>query len=199
MTTKISYFDFPGGRGEDCRLALHIAGVDFEDDRIKGPAWGEMKAGTPMGKLPVLTIDGRQVAQSNAILAYLGREHGLHPADAFEAARHESVMMYVEDFRAQIAQDTSADDEDDKREKRIAFADGYMNDWAERVERQIAGPFFAGDDINVVDLKISGLIGWFKRGGVDHIGADYFDRFPKLTALYDAVHSHERVADWYAD
>lgn len=31
---KLTYFDAPASRGEECRLALHIAGVPFEDNRI---------------------------------------------------------------------------------------------------------------------------------------------------------------------
>ena len=30
---KLTYFDFPGGRAEPTRLALHIGGVAFEDYR----------------------------------------------------------------------------------------------------------------------------------------------------------------------
>jgi len=33
---KLSYFDFHGGRGEPARLALSIAGIPFEDDRVPG-------------------------------------------------------------------------------------------------------------------------------------------------------------------
>jgi len=32
---KLTYFDAPVSRGEECRLALHLAGVDFEDIRIR--------------------------------------------------------------------------------------------------------------------------------------------------------------------
>ena len=35
---KLMYFDAPVSRGEECRLALHIAGVDFEDVRVSGDA-----------------------------------------------------------------------------------------------------------------------------------------------------------------
>ena len=36
---RLIYFDAPVSRGEECRLALHLAGVDFEDVRIKFDAW----------------------------------------------------------------------------------------------------------------------------------------------------------------
>ncbi|MFT4726179.1 MAG: glutathione S-transferase [Granulosicoccus sp.] len=32
-TYKLTYFDFDGGRGEPVRIALHAAGIKFEDVR----------------------------------------------------------------------------------------------------------------------------------------------------------------------
>ena len=44
---KLTYFDFHGGRGEPARLALSIAGIPFEDDRVPGPDWPRRKPSTP--------------------------------------------------------------------------------------------------------------------------------------------------------
>lgn len=193
----LTYFDFPGGRGEDCRLALHVAGVDFHDDRLKGPDWGNRKPDTPFGALPVLSMDGRTLGQSNAILSYIGRTHGLHPTDAWEAAEHDAVMMFVEDLRHKVATSTRSESEDEKKASRMEFADGYLKMWADRLEQRIEGPFLAGDALNVADLKIAGVMNWFRRGGVDHIEPTYFDRFARLTALSDAVYADPRVKSWY--
>src|SRR6185436_14764647 len=93
---RLIYFDAPVSRGEECRLALHLAGVDFEDVRISGAQWAPMKESKPYGGLPVLELPGRApLAQSNAILVMIGRLHGLHPKDDFEAARHEGMMQHV--------------------------------------------------------------------------------------------------------
>src|SRR3982751_3607246 len=97
---KLIYFDAPVSRVAKCRLALHFAGIDFEDARIKAEEWPAMKDETPYGGLPVLELPGRPpLAHSNAILVLIGREHGLHPTDDFEAARHEGMMQHVEDLR----------------------------------------------------------------------------------------------------
>ena len=62
---KLTYFDFHGGRGEPARLALSIAGIPFEDDRVPGADWPRRKPSTPFGSLPVLEVDGAIVTQSN--------------------------------------------------------------------------------------------------------------------------------------
>ncbi len=90
---RLIYFDAPVSRGEECRLALHLAGVDFEDVRVKPADWPATKEHTPYGALPVLEMPGcPALAHSNAILVLIGRRHGLHPADDIEAARHEGMM-----------------------------------------------------------------------------------------------------------
>src|SRR5688572_23205471 len=100
---KLIYFDMPVSRGEECRLALHLAGVDFIDERIGRDAWPALKPTTPFGSLPVFELPGEPpLAQSNAILALIGRRHGLHPEDLIEAARHEALMCHVEDLRANV-------------------------------------------------------------------------------------------------
>src|SRR5690348_7916414 len=97
---KLIYFDAPVSRGEECRLALHLAGVDFEDVRIKPAAWPAMTDKPPYAAMPVLELPGQSpLAHSNAILVMIGRRHGLHPTDDFEAARHEGMMQHVEDLR----------------------------------------------------------------------------------------------------
>ena len=83
---KLTYFDIAASRGEECRLALQIAGVDFEDVRIKMADWPAVKGTTPFGSVPVLELPGiPPLAHSNAILGLIGRKHGLHPKDDIEA------------------------------------------------------------------------------------------------------------------
>ena len=196
-TIKLSYFDFPGGRGEDCRIALHLAGVEFEDHRVKGPQWSDLKPSTPFGAMPVLEVNGKQLAQSNAILRLIGTRHELHPSDDWEAAQHEALMAAAEDLRTKLTPVLSIKD-DTKQAKREEFANSYMQTWAANIDRQIEGPFVAGDKLNVADLKLYVLVKWFTTGGVDHVPTDVFKNAPKLMALYEAVQSHPKVKDWYA-
>lgn len=193
----LTYFDFPGGRGEASRLALHIAGTDWVDDRFRGE-WPDKKPTTPFGGLPTLEIPGKGIlSQSNAILAYIGREHGLLPADSWECARHEALMNAVEDLRAR-ASTTDRDDEDEKRQAREKYVSGYFRHWANNVSAQIEGPFVGGDEISVADLKLFVAMRSYTKGVYDYIPENILEPFPKITGLMDAVAAHPRVVDWYA-
>jgi len=195
---RLIYFDAPVSRGEECRLALHLAGIDFDDVRIKPADWPALKDGTPYGSLPVLELPGSPaLGHSNAILVLIGRRHGLHPADDFEAARHEGMMQHVEDLRAHVSP-TLRMGEAEKKAAREALVAGYLPAWAGAAERNIAGPFFGGEKINVVDLKIHMAVRWFSGGKLDHVPATIFADFPKLMGVHDAVRDHAGVRAWYA-
>jgi len=196
---KLTYFDAPVSRGEECRLALHLAGIDFDDARIKGADWPEMKEQTPYGGLPVLELPGRPpLAHSNAILVMIGRLHGLHPRDDFDAARHEGMMQHVEDLRSVVGP-TIRMNEPEKKATREALVESYLPAWARSAEKNIPGePFFGGAKLNVVDLKLHMAVRWFIAGKVDYIPATIFAAYPKLMRVHDAVRDHAGVKSWYA-
>lgn len=197
---KLTYFDAPVSRGEECRLALHIAGVDFEDHRVKREDWSKLKSTTPFGSMPVLEMPGHPpLAQANAILGLVGRQHGLHPMDPFEAARHEAVMNHVEDLRSNVSPTIRIADEAEKKKAREALVASYLPTWGANAEKQIGdGPFFAGVKLQVVDIKLYMAVRWFIGGSVDHIPATIFAAFPKLTRVHDTVRDDARVKAWYA-
>jgi glutathione S-transferase len=197
---KLTYFDAPTSRGEECRLALHIAGVAFDDIRLKREEWPALKPTTPFGSLPLLEMPGQPpLGQSNAILALIGRLNGLHPTDLFEAARHEAMMGHVEDLRGAVTPTLRITDEAEKRKAREALVASYLPTWGRNAERQIGdGPFFAGSKLHVVDIKLHMAVRWFAGGKVDHVPATIFGDFPKLMRAHDAVRDDARVKAWYA-
>lgn len=200
---KLTYFDFPGSRGEECRLALHLAGVAFEDERLKPADWPTRKEQTPWGSLPTFEVEGRGVlAQTNAILVYVGREHGLHPTDPWTAARHEELMSAVEELRAHVVPVLRIQDPEQRVKAREELASGFLQRWGRAVERRLAelgdGPFVGGDAIHVADLKLYMAARWFSSGNVDHVPRDVFAEFPRLVALEQAVANHPKIVAWYA-
>jgi glutathione S-transferase len=198
-TTTLTYFDIPASRGEECRLALHLAGVPFTDERLKGPEVVARKRQFPFGAVPVLTVEGHPpLAQSNTILRLIGREHGLHPTDAWAAAREEAIMDSVEDMRHHMRPIGRIKDETEKKRAREEAANGYLQDWAGYLERQIEGPFVGGSQIHVVDLKIFVALAAYLKGTIDHVPTDVFKAFPRLLGVYEGVRQHPKIQAWYA-
>ena len=195
---RLIYFDFAGSRGEECRIALHLAGIDFEDVRVKARDWPAMKADMPFGAMPVLEMPGKvPLAHSNAILVFIGRQHRLHPTDAFEAARHEALMCAVEELRHTITPVLRITDPEQKRQAREALAANELRTWGGQVERQLAGgPFVGGATLQVADLKLYMAVRWLTTGTVDHVPTTVFDDCPKLLRLYHAVGEHAGVKSW---
>lgn len=196
---KLTYFDSPTSRGEECRLAFSVAGVDFEDHRIPRDAWPALKPTTPFGSLPVLELAGKPaVSQSNAILAHIGRRYGLLPADEWESLRLESLLSAVEDLRHAIGRTFGIKDPEELAKKRAELVDGPIKTWAANMEKQIVGPFAAGDAISVADVKLFVVLGWLKKGVLDHVPPDVTAPYPKLEKVWKSVAEHPRVVAWYA-
>jgi prostaglandin-H2 D-isomerase / glutathione transferase len=197
---RLTYFDFAGSRGEECRIALHLAGVDFEDVRVKSADWPALKASMPFGAMPVLEMPGkRPLAHSNAILVFIGRRHGLHPADDFEAAQHEALMCAVEELRHSITPTLRISDPQQKRAAREALASNELATWGACVEAQLGdGPFVAGASIQVADIKLYMVVRWLTSGTLDHVPTNVLDHCPKLLRLHRAVAEHPGVRAWQA-
>ena len=195
---RLIYFDFAGSRGEECRMALHLAGVDFDDVRVANTDWPARKPLTPFGAMPVLEIDGRPpLGESNAILVYIGRRHGLHPQDDLEAAYHEALMSYAEQLRHHISPLLRITDEALKRSAREELAGTYLPVWGANVERQLGDhPFVGGATLQVVDIKLYMVVRWLTSGTIDHVPTTVFDHCPKLKRLCQQVGEHEGVKGW---
>ncbi|GFH29640.1 uncharacterized protein HaLaN_28333, partial [Haematococcus lacustris] len=77
---RLIYFDIPG-KAELTRVLLNVGNVPFEDYTISREQWAELKPTMPYGQIPVLEVDGKQLAQSSAIERYAARLAGLYPQD----------------------------------------------------------------------------------------------------------------------
>ncbi|XP_030745172.1 glutathione S-transferase-like [Sitophilus oryzae] len=96
-TYKLYYFD-AAGRGAIIRHLFAYGNQSFEDIRIPKDQWPEYKNKTPFGQLPVLEIDGQQVAQSRAIARYLAKKFNLVGKNDLEALKCDELIDTIEDF-----------------------------------------------------------------------------------------------------
>jgi glutathione S-transferase len=197
---KVTYWDFAGGRGEEVRLALAIAGIEFEDNRINRETFTALKRDLPFAMVPVIEIEGHgMLGQTNAILRLVGRLHGLFPEEPFEAARHDVLMDAVEDLRWRITRTMTIQDGAEKKAAREQLSRDFVPDWGLWVERLIGdGPFVNGATPGVADIKIHMVNNWLSDGRIDDMPRDLLDAYPKLKAVASGVGAHPAVVAWYA-
>jgi glutathione S-transferase len=201
-TLKLTYFDIHAGRGEVARIALTLAGIPFEDVRVKFQDWGALKPTTVFGAIPVLVVDGQELAQSNTINRFVGKLAGLYPDDALQAAFCDEVMDAVEDISIHIGGTMWIKDEEQKKAKRQELADGALSQYLDRIQKRLearGGEFFAGGRLSVADLKVYLWIRHLKSGTLDYIPTDLADRVaPKLVAHFERVKADPRIAAYNA-
>lgn len=197
---KLTYFDFDGGRGEPARLALHLGGIAFEDQRVAGKDWPALRERTPFLAMPTLEVDGKVVAQSNSINRYVGKLAGLYPRDDWQALLCDEVMDAAEDISTRIGHtiDLPADA---KKKAREELAAGLITHYLQQFQARLqaaGGEYFADQRLTVADLRMFMLVRWLRSGVLDHIPKDLVDRVaPKLVQHFERVASHPKVAEYY--
>ena len=197
----LTYFDFDGGRGEAARLAMHLAGIAFEDKRIAGKDWPALRDKTPFQSMPVLEVDGKVITQSNTLNRYLGKLAGLYPKDDWQAALVDEVMDAVDDISTKIAT-TMALEGEAKKKAREALVAGPIPRFLQQIEALLeagGGEWFVEKRLTVADLKCFLSVRWLKSGALDHIPADIVDQHAPLLAKHlEWIKNHPKIAAYYA-
>ena len=200
MSIKLTYFDIHGGRGEPARIALRMAGVPFEDERVPFAQWRSLKPTFPFQSMPVLEVDGRRITQSNTINRYVGKLTDLYPSDPWQAALCDEVMDAVEDIGQRVSA-TFTMTESEKKNVREMLASGPIPMFLRGLEGLIGargGTFFADDRLTVADLKALVWIGHLLSGKLDHIPAHVVaENAPRLVSYYETICDHPKVKPYF--
>lgn len=198
---KLTYFDFPGGRAEPARLALHLGGIPFEDHRFPFAEFAEVRKTTPLRQVPTLHVNGVQVTQSDAITRYAGRLAGLYPDDALQALLCDEVMGALEDINVKIGATFGLTGEalESARKALVAGPLPLYLTWLETQLEQHGGDYFADQRLTVADLKAFVVLRWLVSGKLDHLPTDLLDRLaPKLAAYMQRIAAVPAIAAYYA-
>lgn len=142
--------------------------IDTAKRQSRTPEFLAMNAA---GQVPtVLLDDGRALAESNAIIRYLGRGSALVPADAFDQAKMDEWLFweqyshepYVAVCRYQMVYlGKPASSLDPEKVKR-----GYAA--LDRMEQQLAASkFLVGDSASLADLSLLAYTRLAHEGGFD--------------------------------
>ena len=197
---KLTDFDFSGGRAEPARLALHIGGIPFDDNRFAFGDFAEVRKTTPLDQVPTLHVNDVQVTQSDAITRYAGKLAGLYPEDALQALFCDEVMGALEDINTKIGATFGMTGDALKHARETLAADvlpRYLR-WLQNQLEAHGGEFFADHRLTVADLKVFVMLRWFSSGKLDHIPADLVEAVaPKLAAFVDRIAGTPAIAEYY--
>lgn len=198
---KLIYFDFPGGRAEPARLALHLGGIAFEDYRFAPAEFAQIRKTTPLLQVPVLQLNDVQITQSDAITRYAGKLAGLYPDDAFQALLCDEVMSALEDLNVKVGATFGMSGDELKNARSALVSDAlprYLR-WLETQLESHGGEFFADNRLTVADLKSFVVTRWLGSGKLDHIPVDLVDTAaPKIKAHMLRIGSTPAIAQYYA-
>ena len=198
---KHTYFDIDGGRGEVTRIALHAAGIEFEDNRISFQQFGEARGSMRFNAVPVLEIDGEEISQSDAMSRYAGRLAGLYPDDPLQALYCDEVTGAFEDL-THFTVRTFGLEGDALKEARKQLVDGKMAVFLKGVQELLhrgGGEYFADKRLTVADLRSFVQVRSLSAGLLDHVPADIVQTVaPDLVEHHQRVAADSRVATWYA-
>lgn len=175
------------------RAAIVLAekGVPFERrdvDLDHKPDW--FLAVSPLGKTPVLMVDGHALFESAVICEYLDETHGpqLHPRDALERARERGWIEFGSQLLMGIAAFYNAPDEES-----LARQGRTLRARFERLEAALGeGPWFRGAAFGLVDAAFGPVFRYLDV--FDRIGAfGLADGLPRLAAWRAALAARPSV------
>jgi len=156
-------------------------------DLADKPDW--FKAISPLGKVPLLKMEGAVLFESAAICDYLDETLApqLHPANAVTRARHRAWIAVASAILSDIAGYYAAPDQEAFERKA-----GDIRAKFEQVEAALIGPFFAGPAFSLVDAAFAPIFRYFEafeRAGLPPV----FEGLPKIQAWRVALAARPSV------
>jgi len=182
-------------------MMFTVAGVPFEDVRVKSEDWPAKKPTTPYGQMPVLEVDGKVLPQTRAINCYLAREFKLYGASNWESAQIDVVGELMFDMLKPYAETVMFEkDEAKKAASSKKFYDETAPPMLERLEELLkknkgGDGFFVGDKISMADIiAYAGL----ETPVPPDSQAKVLAKCPKLKALLARVAGDKKLAAYLA-
>ena len=178
-------------------ISLAEKGAPFERRDINlsnKPDW--FRQLSPLGKVPLLQVDGETLFESAVILEYLEdtQPRPLHPAKPLQRARHRAWIEFGSSLLSDIGSFYSAPDEGAFTAKAAVLSDKFT-----RLEKELGdGPWFAGEKFTLVDAVFGPIFRYFET--FDQIGnfGILADK-PKLAAWRDRLAARPSVKNAVAD
>jgi len=158
-------------------------------DLANKPEW--FKQISPLGKVPVLTIEKKQsLFESAVICEYLDEttRGSLHPADPLEKAYHRAWIEFGSGLLNSIGALYNAKDAASFENKRVELLNKFQ-----LVENEISGtPFFSGGRFHLVDAVYAPIFRYFEVFDLMMTLA-IFEEMPKVNSWRSALQQRRSV------
>ena len=172
-------------------IVMTEKGIEFQRhdiDLMNKPDWF-LKL-SPLGKTPVLLVDGQPVFESAVICEYLDEIvfPPLHPRDALERAQHRAWIEFASASLNAIAGFYGAPDEAGLAVK----ARDIQAKFAQIESALTTKPYFAGERFSIVDAAFAPVFRYFDVFDSLRV-SDFFCSTPKVRAWRSALAERESV------
>jgi glutathione S-transferase len=174
-------------------IVLLEKGIEFERrevDLANKPAW--FLDISPLGKTPVLLVDGAAIFESAVICEFLDETVGarLHPERPLSRATHRAWMEFGSSLLNTIAAFYNAADD-----RALEVHAKNIRHRLEQLEAALGdGPYFAGDRFSMVDAVFGPVFRYFDV--FDTLdGFDFFGGLPKVEAWRVRLAARPSVRD----
>ena len=192
-TYKLYYFN-GRGRAELARFIFVQAGVQYEDVRIEGAKWPELKPTMPFGQMPVLEVDGTRIANSIVIARYLAEEFGLAGSNSFENSLLAGIVEAVNDYLAEGVKIHFEKNEEKKAEMEKTYTEKTLPFGLAKLEALGStndNGYLWGNKLTWADLA---FFNWIS--GVIARNPAVLDNYPSLKKLKQTVETLPNIAKW---
>ncbi|XP_018336155.1 glutathione S-transferase [Agrilus planipennis] len=192
---KLIYFN-SRGRAETIRLIFAYAGVEYEDVRIPKERWNEYKKKTPFGRLPVLEIDGKPVAETLAIARYLAKVYGLNGKNDWEDLKCDELVGALDDLKQGVGQFRREEDPVKKEELKVKLMREIIPFYLAKFEKIVSenNGHCVGSNVTWCDLLFAASLESFENV----FGKTALEQYPSLKALKESVYNIPSIAAWVA-
>jgi len=183
------------------RIALLEKGVAFEEDPSCRPSQkDEWLARSPMGKVPILEVNGATLTESQVICEYLEDaypEKALYPKDAIARAKVRELVTHIEWHMEMVARRLYAQ----------AFFGGTVSDEVKQaVEKDLTrgvrtlkmlarfDPFVAGSDLTLADISAFVHLPLVSLSTKLVLGRDVLEGLPQVKELVKMLRARPAFA-----
>eukprot|EP01031_Cornospumella_fuschlensis_P031392 gene31392-37945_t len=208
---KLYYFNI-AGVGEIIRLACAYGNLPFEDVRLSGDQFRQMRdeGKLTFGQLPALQVDDNTfLFQSAAILRYVGKFAGLYPTnDDILAAKIDALVDQEKDMFTGVSASRYRDrfGFDMLSEETVAAIRKKLNDeilprhlsyFEAFLSKSPSGWLMGGPEPTIADFVISIRVKWLVSGANDGITEQLLDPFPGMRRLIEQFDNMPQVLAYY--